>query len=119
MKHLISLVSITVALVSATSVAHGADIVTTVKGKSPGSEMKIKQSKVPQFDLVQKRMQNGKAELVRVKNIPRLNIGEEDQIKASQIAPITLPAEKAFVNRPVVELKSPAELFIDQYVMKS
>lgn len=110
----VSLPSLTALLCSITA---SADVVTAVKGKSPGAEMKIKQSKVPQFDLVQKRVQNGRTELVRVKNIPRLNIGEEDQIKATSIAALSLPADKDFNPRPVVELKSPAEIFIDQYIM--
>lgn len=99
-----------------TQLMHGtshADVVTTVKGQSPGAEMKIKQSKVPQFDLVQKRNRNGQVELVRIKNIPRLNIGQEDQVKAKDLSPLKLPTIGNVQINPVTELKSPSEIFID------
>ncbi len=98
--------------------AYATDLVTQNKGKTPGPELNMKTSNVPQFPLIQKKMVNGRTELVRINNIPRLNIGEEDQIKAGSIAPPTIPAEKPFREIPVVEKPVVKEIFVDQYVMK-
>lgn len=100
------------------SSAFGADLVTQKKGSAPGPGMKFKSSKVPQFDLVQKKVINGKVELVRVKKIPRLNVGEEASIKANAIAPVEMPKEKQYKQIQVTELPSPKEIFIDQHTLK-
>lgn len=101
------------------SQAHASDLLTETKGKAPGPEMKIKQSMVPQFELVQKKVVKGKVEMVRVKSIPRLNVGEESHLKAGAVADVSMPAEKALREIKVTELPSPKEIFIEQYTLKN
>jgi tetratricopeptide (TPR) repeat protein len=101
------------------STALGADLVTEKKGSSPGPEMKYKQSMVPQYELLEKKVIKGKAELVRVKAIPRLNIGEEDQLKAGSVEAVVLPKDKQFQPTKVQVRPSPKELFIEQYTLKA
>ncbi len=48
-------------------------------GRKPASSVKYRQSGVPVFDMVQKKG----SELGKVKNIPKLDIGEEKEIEAS------------------------------------
>jgi hypothetical protein len=62
------------------------DLVKSSSGRAPSPELKMKSSKVPQFELIQKKVVKGKTEMVRVSNIPRLDIGEEPEIKAQNIA---------------------------------
>lgn len=98
--------------------AFGSDLLTESKGKTPGPELNMKTSNVPQFPLIQKKYVNGKVELVRINKIPRLNLGEEDRIKAGSIAPLTIPSEKSYREISVVEKPVVKEIFVDQYVMK-
>lgn len=106
-----------ISLTASAGTAHASDLVTEKKGKTPGAELNMKSSKVPQFPLVQKKVVNGKTELVRVKNIPRLNIGQEDEIRAKETAAPTLPAEKSFKEFTVTEKPIIPEIFVDQYTM--
>jgi len=96
--------------------AQAADLKLEKKAKPAGSDLKYKQSKVPQFDLVQKKMVNGKQELVRAKIIPRLNLGEEAKLKSNDIAPLALPEEKAFKPVDVANRPSPAPIDIEKYL---
>lgn len=98
--------------------AHAADLVTEKQGAQPSTDLKIKQSNVPQFQLVQKKIVKGKVELVRVQNIPRLNLGEEAHLKAAQSQTPSLPAEKKFVEIKVSERPSPLEIPIAQLLTK-
>lgn len=95
-----------------------ADLVVERRGRAPSPELKTKSSNVPAFDLIRKQNVNGKTENVRVQNIPRLDIGEEPQLKAGNLTPIALPQSKALQFTGVRELTSPQEIFIDQYLIK-
>ncbi|MGZ5278321.1 MAG: tetratricopeptide repeat protein [Pseudobdellovibrionaceae bacterium] len=93
-----------------------ADLKLEKKAKPAGSDLKYKQSKVPQFDLVQKKMVNGKQELVRAKVIPRLNLGEEAKLKSNDIAPLALPEEKPFKQVEITNRPTPAVIDIEKYL---
>lgn len=92
------------------STAFGSDLVVKKQGKAAGKGTVMKQSKVPQFPLVQ----NGK----RVSNIPKLDIGAEPEIKAGDIKPVALPERKVLTVPKIAERPSPQEIFIDKLVMK-
>ncbi len=49
------------------------------QGRKPASDLKYRQAGVPVFEMIQKQ----DSEVVRVKNIPQLDIGEEKQIEAN------------------------------------
>lgn len=72
------------------SPARADDLVVTSPGRAPSKDLKIKQSKVPTYDLVEK------STLKKVKKIPRLDIGEEAAFSAGQATAIALPPEPAF-----------------------
>ena len=104
-------------LVGAYSVSvQASDLKLEKKAKPAGPELKYKQSKVPQFELVQKKTVNGKTELVRAKVIPRLNLGEEAKIKSGDVAPVTLPEDRPFKAVEVATRPSPQPISIDKYL---
>jgi hypothetical protein len=94
-----------------------ADLIVKRPGRAPSSELKMKQSKVPQYQMVQRRIVNGKTELVRSKAVPRLNIGEEPALKASSVEAMALPAEKQFREHQVSERPKPPEFFIEKLLL--
>ncbi|MFP5518834.1 MAG: tetratricopeptide repeat protein [Bdellovibrionia bacterium] len=66
---------------------------TSQTGKSPDRSLKIKSSGVPTFDLVErKKGKNGKVELSKTKNIPKLNLGQERVVKAENFPALRFPA---------------------------
>ncbi len=91
-----------------------ADLTVTVKGKAPGAEMNLKSSKVPTYSLVEKKTVRGKTDLNKVKSIPRLNIGEEDQLKAEDITPLVLPADMNLKPAKVIEGKPVKKIVLDK-----
>lgn len=94
------------------------DLVTKSKGRAHGDGLKMKSSNVPTFDLVQKKMINGKQELVRVQSIPRLDLGEEPRLQASDLAPVPLPSQKSFNPIDAKEQPSPKEIFTEALTLK-
>lgn len=98
------------------SISFAGDLVVQKKGRLPGPELKYKaESKVPTFDLVIKKTTNGKTELSRVKNIPRLNVGEEPLVKAGDIEQVKMPAEKAFREFNIQQRPPPMEIDISKW----
>jgi hypothetical protein len=95
-----------------------AQLVVEKQGRAPAPNLKIKTSKVPQFDLLQKQVVNGKVETVRAKEIPRLDLGEEARVKAAGLKEITLPEIAPIQFQGAQELTPPNEIFIDQYLLK-
>lgn len=91
------------------SSAMAADVVVKKQGKSAGQGTVMKESKVPQFPLVQ----NGQ----RVSKIPKLDIGAEPEIKAGDIKTVKLPDTKTLVIPKIAERQSPQEIFIDKLVL--
>lgn len=93
------------------------DLKVEKKAKLPGPELKYKeQSKVPSFDLVIKKPGKGKAELSRVKTIPRLNVGEEPTLKASS-PNLSLPSNKDFKEFNIIQKASPNEVDISKWAI--
>ena len=54
--------------------------------------------------------------MVRVKTIPKLDVGEEASLKAGTLAPVQLPAEKVFREIPVATQPKVLEISIDNYL---
>lgn len=85
-----------------------ADALTTKSnGRKPASQVKYRQSGVPVFELVQKVGND----VVKIKNIPKLDIGEEKEIEATAADLKTLPpkefqalAPNKKVSLPVLKL---------------
>ncbi len=81
-----------------------ADALTTKSGgRKPASQMKYRQSGVPVFELVQKI---GK-DVVKIKNIPKLDIGEEKEIEAVEADLKRLPAKEFQALAPVKKVSLP------------
>lgn len=70
-------------------------VTTTSEGRKPVSNVKYRQSGVPVFELVQKKGND----MVKIKDIPKLDIGDEKKIEANE-ADLKLP--------PTVEAKAKA-----------
>jgi tetratricopeptide (TPR) repeat protein len=77
------------------------------EGRKPGSKVIYRQSGVPAFELVQKRG----TEMVKVKEIPKLDIGEEKQI-VSNGADLKLPPARDLKIQPIQAKVSPARIVI-------
>ncbi len=72
-------------------------LVTATPGRSPSAALKMKTSKVPAFEIYQKKVVKGKVEVFRVKNIPKLDIGAEPGFRApdtSNFEAVLPPARK-------------------------
>lgn len=72
-------------------------------GRKPASAVIYRQSGVPAFELVQKKGN----QVYKVKEIPKLDIGEERQLEASDWS-LELPAKKEFQPKEIKSLHSPA-----------
>jgi hypothetical protein len=77
-------------------------LVTTSPGKSPSAALKMKTSKVPAFEIYQKKVIRGKTEVYRVKNIPRLDVGLEPSFQAPEATALSSVLPPA---RPVQQLE--------------
>lgn len=62
------------------------------EGRKAAKNLKLKSSKVPTFDLVQKKVVNGKVSNIIVSSIPRLDIGSEPVLEAPAFSPLRLPS---------------------------
>lgn len=87
-------------------------------GRAPGAGLKMKSSKVPQFELVTKKKVGGKVELGRVSVIPKLDIGEEPTFEASQLSQISFPPLPPGKIEAVKEILGPKEVMTQVYTMK-
>ena len=93
--------------------AQGQTVLTTkTEGRKPSSDVKYRQSGVPVFEMVQK---NG-AEVVKVKDIPKLDIGDEKQIQA-EVVDLKLPAARELKMNSFQTKTSPAVLTIPQVLL--
>ncbi len=86
-----------------------ADSVLSVKsaGRKPSSELQIKSSAVPTFQVYQKKVVNGKVEVFKVKNIPALDIGAEREVSAADLAPMRMPASRELNLKEIRRHNSP------------
>ncbi len=79
-----------------------ADLNTEIQGREPDAKLKIKKSLVPQYDLAKKKS----------KDIPKLDIGQEKQLRAGAIEAANLSSgtEKTFKEPAVVRKTSPSAI---------
>lgn len=82
-------------------------VTTKSEGRKPVSAVKYRQSGVPVFELVQKKG----TEVVKIKDIPKLDIGDEKQIQASD-DDLKLPPARELKIQPIQAKASPALLTI-------
>lgn len=84
----------------------------TVKasGRAASSDLQMKTSLVPTFQVYQKKVVKGKVEVYKVKNIPALDIGAERQVSASDMSPLRLPASRELSLKEIRRNPSPAAL---------
>ncbi|GIL18588.1 MAG: hypothetical protein BroJett040_23390 [Oligoflexia bacterium] len=80
------------------------------QGRQPGKDLTIKKSGVPTYNLVKKGQ--------KIKDIPRLDIGEEKQIEAAQLTPQQKQPIKAVQLSPLQKQKSPEIFRIDSLIKK-
>lgn len=89
------------------------------------ADLRVKSSLVPTFNIYQKKVVNGKVEIFKVKNIPRLDLGSEREVEASELTPLRIPASRAvqlqetrrnssppvidFVLKPYTDIVAPAK----------
>ncbi len=78
-------------------------------GRSPSAELKFRQSGVPVFDLVERKGD----QVVKVKTIPALDIGQEAAIVADEFA-ITLPKSKVLRLAPIKNNVSPQTIDLSE-----
>jgi hypothetical protein len=79
-------------------------------GRKPSSELKIKSSLVPTFEIYRKISTKGKIETFKVKNIPHLDIGEERQVQAAALTALQL-LEKRDLNLNPISLKNSPPIY--------
>lgn len=72
-------------------------------GRKPTSDVKYRQSGVPVFEMVQKSGND----MVKVKTVPKLDIGEEKEIEANT-GDLSITDKREFIPTPVGKLASPA-----------
>ena len=82
---------------------------TKTPGRSPSAELKFRQSGVPVFDLVERRGD----QVVKVKTIPSLDIGQEPAIVADSFA-IILPKGKSLHLAPIKNNASPLTIDLSE-----
>lgn len=78
--------------------------------RTPASNLKLKSSLVPTFQIYHKKMVKGKVEIFKVKHIPALDIGEERQVEAVTLSPLRLPTSKQLVLKEIRRRESPPVL---------
>lgn len=91
-----------------------ADLVEKSPGRPADAKLKVKQSGVPQFEVYQKKTVNGKVDTVRVKDIPRLNVGLEPELSTSSFKEAEIPAVKPVKLSEFKPLPSPAPIQIEK-----
>jgi hypothetical protein len=91
-------------------------LMTKKSGRAPSADLKIKTSKVPTFDIYQKKVVKGKTETFRVKNIPRLDIGEEPQFIANSEFDVEIPATRKPQAFSIIKRQTPPTLSIEKYL---
>jgi hypothetical protein len=107
-------ISLLVTLPFLCSLASAESALTVKKsGRQAAESLKVKTSKVPTYDIYQKKVVNGKVEVMKVKTIPRLDIGEERQVTAEAVAPVRLPASREVALKAVQRKASPEVININ------
>lgn len=99
MKNLIKL-SIGLQLAASMALADEALIVKDA-GRPASSDLHMKSSLVPTYDVYQKKVVHGKTEVYKVKTIPALDIGQERRVSAAKLSPLRLPASESVTLAPL------------------
>jgi len=92
-----------------------AQLNTVSAGKKPSKGLVMKTSSVPRFEIYQKVKKGSKTETYRVKNIPKLEIGEEPKFQSNSQFKVELPAAKQFVEVKVIKRPTPEQLDIKKW----
>lgn len=98
---------ITLPLACGTALATDSALSVKKDARPAAGNLKVKSSQVPTFEINQKKMVKGKVEVVKIKNIPLLNIGEEREVKASVLSPLRLPASPNLALKAIKKHESP------------
>jgi hypothetical protein len=106
-------ISLLVTLPFLYNVASASGLTVKKSGRQAAGTLKVKTSNVPTYDIYQKKVVNGKVEVMKVKTIPRLDIGEERQVTADEVAPVRLPASREVVLKTVQRRASPEVININ------
>ncbi len=100
-----SRIAFTVSAILISTSAYAEDpIATKTEGRKPSTNLKYRQSGVPVFDLVQKKGD----QVYKVKEIPKLDIGEERQVEAKDVK-VQLPSARN-LNLPQIKMAKSPEL---------
>lgn len=81
-------------------------------GRKPTSDVKYRQSGVPVYEMVQKSGND----MIKVKNVPKLDIGEEKEIEANS-GDLRVSDKREFVPTPVGKMASPAVVALPQFTV--
>ncbi len=103
--HVTSILLVTFSFLIAHAEGSSAPLKSKSNGRKPASEVIYRQSGVPAFELVQKKGN----QVYKIKEIPKLDIGEEKQIEAAEYK-AQIPAKKELRLKEVKALTSPALL---------
>jgi hypothetical protein len=76
------------------------------QGAPAATNLRVKSSLVPTYEIYQKKVVKGKTEVFKVKAIPELNIGMEREVEAIPLSPLRLPASRELVVKEIK--KSPS-----------
>ncbi len=92
-------------------------LVTSSPGKSPSAALKMKTSKVPTFEIYQKKVVKGKTEVFRVKNIPRLDVGLEPTFQSPEPTPLSsvLPPARQPLQLDIAKRATPPPVDITKW----
>lgn len=90
-----------------TSIAFADPALSVKSAGKPATGMQMKSSKVPTYNIYEKKKVKGKVQTVKVKDIPRLNIGTEREVQAASVTPLRLPASRGVQIKEVRRRNSP------------
>ncbi len=99
------------------SISAKGDLVTSRPGRPPGKGLSMKGSKVPKYEIYQSKVLKGKKEVLRVKEIPRIDIGEEPEYKLNDPTPLQLPGARTLQMLEVKKLPEPAAVVFDRILL--
>lgn len=102
-----------------TSVAFADSALSVKNAGKPAKGMQMKSSKVPTYQMYEKKKVKGKVQTVKVKDIPRLNIGTEREVQAATVTPLRLPASQAAPSKDIRRRKSPPMVNVNIKEFKS
>ncbi len=91
-----------------TSVAFADSALSVKNAGKPAKGMQMKSSKVPTYQMYEKKKVKGKVQTVKVNDIPRLNIGTEREVQAVAVTPLRLPASQGVQIKEIRRRNSPA-----------